>query len=264
MDAAPPDAAPPPGPGTALFRALSRFSNRAESLAERYLGRALEFFEERAVDVILRRLETELATYELRVPNDMTSFMRLVRVGDIVLIEGRRRISWVVQKITSSPWSHVGLYVGSGQLLEAEDHGVELCPVMKYAEHNIRLCTPRGLDETARAVVVDLASESLGRRYDRTNVRNLMLAYFARARRPREFIGNLEECQEMCSSLIARAFEALNYPILPNRHPSQIVPRDFDLSPNFDVVKFNALNGRAGTSGPSPDPICYTEGDQAG
>lgn len=220
-------------------RRLARVVNRVERWAERHWSHAINFFEERAVDLVLRRLEEDLAQYELRVPNNMAHLMQVIRPGDVLLIEGRRRISFVVQKITSSPWSHVTLYIGKGQIIEAEDHGVVLSPLMKYAEHNIRLCVARGVDPAARELVVEHAKESLGRSYDVANIRNLLLSYLASQRNQRVFLGNLEECQEMCSGLIARAFEAVGHPVIPNRHYSQIVPRDFDLSPNFDIVKFN-------------------------
>jgi hypothetical protein len=57
----------------------------------------------------------------------------------------------------------------------------------------------------------------------------------------------------ICSALIAQAFEAVRYPILPNtarieskvarreilqiRHSSLYAPRDFDISPYFGIVK---------------------------
>jgi len=43
--------------------------------------------------------------------------------------------------------------------------------------------------------------------------------------------------------MIAKAFPKVGYPILPHdptlRHDSQVLPRDFDLSPNFQIIKFN-------------------------
>ena len=60
--------------------------------------------------------------------------------------------------------------------------------------------------------------------------------------------------------MIAKAFQRIGYPILPQidvgnpldeklletgplkmRHYSQILPRDFDLSPSFQIVKFNVI-----------------------
>jgi len=84
--------------------------------------------------------------------------------------------------------------------------------------------------------------------------------------------GSGRETETICSSLLAEAFGRVRFPILPlparkpartagervrqqilgrptrraysgllrARHPTLCVPRDFDLSPYFDVVKFNA------------------------
>ena len=66
--------------------------------------------------------------------------------------------------------------------------------------------------------------------------------------------------------MIANAFQQVGYPIVPAltpsmetgntpvddpygaklimRHYSQIVPRDFDLNPNFDIIKYNIIGLR--------------------
>ena len=85
------------------------------------------------------------------------------------------------------------------------------------------------------------------------------------------------DTETICSSLLAEAFGAVRFPILPvparrkprtalerlrqqilgrptrrarsgllrARHPTLCVPRDFDLSPYFDIVKFDAREGAA-------------------
>lgn len=71
-------------------------------------------------------------------------------------------------------------------------------------------------------------------------------------------LGSGDPTKAICSSLIARAFESVRYPVLPEvtrvsasrldcpdctaeilavRHHSLFVPRDFDVSPYFEVVK---------------------------
>jgi hypothetical protein len=63
----------------------------------------------------------------------------------------------------------------------------------------------------------------------------------------------------ICSALIAQAFDSVRYPILPKisrvesesareeileiRHSSLYAPRDFDISPYFEVVKPTLVNG---------------------
>ena len=77
--------------------------------------------------------------------------------------------------------------------------------------------------------------------------------------------GSGEPTQVICSTLIAQAFQSVHYPILPDveklaefdprkarhtvreilhiRHYSLFAPRDFDLSPYFDIIKPTIDNG---------------------
>lgn len=66
-------------------------------------------------------------------------------------------------------------------------------------------------------------------------------------------LGSGDPTRLICSGIIAQAFQSIRYPILPNitrvgsrsaqeeilriRHSSLFVPRDFDISPYFAVVK---------------------------
>ncbi len=46
--------------------------------------------------------------------------------------------------------------------------------------------------------------------------------------------------------MIAKAFYRVGYPIFPRTpHYSQVLPRDFDLSPHFQVMKFNIADDGA-------------------
>jgi hypothetical protein len=72
-------------------------------------------------------------------------------------------------------------------------------------------------------------------------------------------LGSGDPSRLICSALIADAFRAVKYPILPKvmrsgskqvreqmaeiRHSSLYCPRDFDISPYFDVVKPTIANG---------------------
>ena len=66
-------------------------------------------------------------------------------------------------------------------------------------------------------------------------------------------LGSGDHTRFICSGMIAQAFQSIHYPILPVittlesgaarkeimriRHSSLFVPRDFDISPFFEVVK---------------------------
>ena len=74
-----------------------------------------------------------------------------------------------------------------------------------------------------------------------------------RWRRRMMALGSGDPTRIICSALIAQAFEPVRYPILPKvtrvesetarreileiRHSSLYAPRDFDISPYFEVVK---------------------------
>jgi hypothetical protein len=72
-------------------------------------------------------------------------------------------------------------------------------------------------------------------------------------------LGSGHPTRIICSALIAQAFETVRYPILPKvtrldseaarqeileiRHSSLYAPRDFDISPYFEVVKPTIVRG---------------------
>jgi len=198
---------------------------------------------------------------------------RFLRPGDILLVDGDERISMAIKYLTQSTWSHAALYVATAAdsidergetnaLIEADlTHGVIAVPLSKYRWHNTRICRPVGLTDDDRARLVAFAVNAIGTRYDLKNVIDLMRYLLptppvpVRWRRRMLALGSGDPTRAICSTLIAQAFQAIRYPILPYieradardgvltddilrlRHHSLFVPRDFDLSPYFQVIK---------------------------
>jgi Permuted papain-like amidase enzyme, YaeF/YiiX, C92 family len=147
--------------------------------------------------------------------------------------------------------------------------GVSAVPLSKYVEYNIRVCRPYCLTDADRERVVEEVTAHIGDRYDRRQLVDLgrYLTPFhllpARWRRKAFFSGQSDSRAVICSSLIAQAFLGVRYPILPvlpasvgeekadglfpwgtrirSPHPRLVLPRDFDLSPYFRIVKFNSV-----------------------
>lgn len=46
-------------------------------------------------------------------PADLVTLRRILRLADVILVEGRARISSTIRYLTQSTWSHVALYVGT-------------------------------------------------------------------------------------------------------------------------------------------------------
>ena len=235
------------------------------------MGSVLEFVGQR----IARYLETPVDGYEPFTPSDPVSLRALLRPGDVLLVEGNNKVSGIIKYLTQSTWSHAALYVGplgdrqtdEGEplvLVEAElGKGVIASPLSKYERYHTRVCRPTGLGEDDCARVCCYAAERIGFDYDLKNIIDLMRYLFPmpvpqRWRRRMMALGSGHPTRIICSALIAQAFELVRYPILPKitrleseaarqeileiRHSSLYAPRDFDISPYFEVVKPTLLS----------------------
>jgi hypothetical protein len=159
------------------------------------------------------------------------------------------------------------------------EEGVTASPLSKYINHNIRICRPINLRPGDLATVLDSVISQIGLPYGVTQVIDLLRYFFPVRLIPSRFrytalkhAGRVSK-EVICSSQIAMAFERVRYPIhalispkslkgaakrlLPwsrlaqRQHrvladgvftpcdPFLVTPRDFDLSPYFEVVKFS-------------------------
>jgi len=146
----------------------------------------------------------------------------------------------------------------ASQLLIESDlkSGVAVVPLSRYLEHNLRICRPLGLrPEGLDRVLVEMF-QHLGVRYDHRNAFDLARYLIPFHLVPRWFrrrslyLGSSSSREIICSALIAKAFYRVGITIQPPlqaagghggtpqvRHPSYIMPRDFDLSANFQILK---------------------------
>jgi hypothetical protein len=220
--------------------------------------------------LIARYLQKPVRGYEPFTPSDPDALRQSLQPGDVLLVEGNNHIAGVIKYLTQSTWSHSALYVGplpgrttaDGEphvLIEANvGEGVVSAPLSKYLRFHTRICRPVGLTEADCAVVCAYAVERIGFAYDLKNIIDLLryllpLPAPQRWRRSLIALGSGDPSRLICSALIADAFTVVRYPILPKitlagsqqaleqileiRHSSLYCPRDFDISPYFNVVK---------------------------
>jgi hypothetical protein len=238
--------------------------------------------------------------------NDTNLLKRHIRKGDVLLVEGDQRISAIIKYLTHSSWSHAALYIGDelvrrgGALstlavehfgdesehlvVEALTEGVVVSPLVKYDEHNVRVCRPHRLRGPHLRIILDEAVRATGWRYDMRNIFDLAYHSLAATLMPRRFrrhalqFGSGTSTEVICTSLIGRLFHSVGFPVLPSvspppdaeeaeeaqrsrwnpfrrwrarysgvyrrRDPTLLTPRDFDLSPYFAIVKFNVVKQR--------------------
>ncbi|MBI2903388.1 MAG: lipo-like protein [Candidatus Methylomirabilis oxyfera] len=162
------------------------------------------------------------------------------------------------------------------------DEGVAASPLSKYIDSTIRVCRPHGLKPEALQTTLNTVIGHLGDQYDTKHIFDLARYFFPVNLIPRRFrkaalhLGSSVPTQVICSSLIAEAFQMVRFPILPERlsgeplsdrrrlslreaifrqgrpeyagifrmpHPTLITARDFDLSPYFETIEFNLIEG---------------------
>ena len=229
------------------------------------------------------KLTKASAGYEPYTPSDYDTLWATLRPGDVLLVEGNQVISASIKYLTQSTWSHAAFYVGhalarpSGggerpRLIEVNPgEGCIAVPLSRYANYNTRICRPAGLTDEDRGKVVDFMISKIGVQYDLRNIIDLLRYFFptppvpVRWRRRMLAFGSGDPTRAICSSLIAQAYQSVGYPILPEitlapgrsyaesrysraeimhiRHHSLFSPRDFDLSPYFEVIKPTIMHG---------------------
>ena len=206
---------------------------------------------------------------------DLALMSQILKPADVVLVEGKRRISTAIKYLTQSSWSHAAIYVGKRGGVDAEgrvrafveadmEHGVRAFPIEELEGLHLRICRPMGLSSQDARKVVDHVVGRIGDKYDLKNVFDLTRYLLPIPPVPTSWrrlmlpLGSSEPTRAICSTLIAEAFEAVGFPILPIvdssgaaalgcsdrlrevqhvRHYRLFVPRDFDVSPYFTIIK---------------------------
>lgn len=168
-----------------------------------------------------------------------------LRPCDVLLIEGRSRISEVIKQITQSSWSHACLYIGrlhdidDIQLREKLAHhfqgdpdvqlviegylgkGTIVSPLDNYKADHIRICRPRGLSRRDAQQVLAFAIQRLGTDYNFRQLFDLARFLIPWSFMPSRWRSSLfeyhagEQTRTVCSTMIAEAFSSIDFPILP-------------------------------------------------
>jgi len=258
-----------------------------------------------------RYLSEPLKNYRPLTTSAPSMLAAALRPGDVLLVEGNTRVSSGIKYLTQSTWSHAALYVGDALggadseeppvLLEVDMvEGVWAVPLSRYTAFHTRICRPIALTDEDTERVIAFALSRLGQTYDLRNMFDLaryllpMPPLPSRWRRRIMALGSGDPTKSICSTLIAQAFQSVGYPILPDmvrrhsdpgaddhnrdlltiRHYSLYTPRDFDISPYFQVVKPTVEHGftykglaraeaKTERSTPEPSPAPRSASDTA-
>jgi len=168
-----------------------------------------------------------------------------IRPADVLLVEGRTRVSDVIKSITQSSWTHSAVYIGrindiddpqvraqvarhfngdpnSQLVIEALlGRGTIISALDKYHSDHIRICRPGGLSRRDAQSVIAYAANHLGCDYDVRQLLDLARFLFPYSIVPRHWRSSLFEhnagipTRTVCSSMLAAAFNNVHFPVLP-------------------------------------------------
>ncbi len=171
-----------------------------------------------------------------------------IRPGDVLLVEGRSRVSDIIKTITQTIWTHSALYIGRLQdiddpglrtliekfyqgdpseqlLIEALlGEGTLIKPLSKYRGEHLRICRPKSLSQQDARHIIGFAAHHLGTEYDFRQMVDLARFMYPYPIVPRRWRSTLFEyhagvsTRTVCSSMIAAAFASVNYPVMPLVH----------------------------------------------
>lgn len=162
-----------------------------------------------------------------------------LRSGDLFFCSGDYKVSELIQRVTDSPWSHVGVILFARDidrvlLLESvEDVGVRLVPVSKYLidyEHGKPYAGPlvfarrTGVDEAAAVQMAKFGVDQLTKPYDNGEIAEIV-ARIALGVGRRQPDGGF-----ICSELVAACYQAAELAI-PSGAGGFTTPEDVWLDP---------------------------------
>jgi hypothetical protein len=171
-----------------------------------------------------------------------------IRPCDVLLVEGRSRVSDIIKNITQTIWTHSALYIG--RLRDIDDpalraliqkfykgdpeeqliveallgEGTVMKPLSKYRGEHLRICRPRNLSRKDAQHIIGFAAHHLGTEYDLRQLADMARFMCPYSFVPRRWRSTLFEyhagisTRTVCSSMIAAAFANVHYPVMPLVH----------------------------------------------
>lgn len=257
-----------------INRRLARFLNQQVSRYERLHHNDIDLLKRhiRKGDVLLVEGDQRISAIIKHLTHSSWSHAALY-VGDELVRRGG-----ALRKLAQEQFGDEADHL----LVEALMEGVIVSPLAKYTDKNVRVCRPHRLRTQHLRSILDEAVSSIGWGYDMRNVAELARHMVMAALMPQRYrhnamqFGSGAATAVMCTSLIGRLFHGVGFPVLPSvtpptpsgeadepkrsawsrlrrrranysgvyrrRDPTLLTPRDFDLSPYFDIVKFNVVS----------------------
>jgi uncharacterized protein YycO len=146
------------------------------------------------------------------------------RIGDYGVVKTKGWLGLFIRLGTMSRWNHAFIYIGDGQIIEANPRGVQIQPL-----HYPKVAWNRHdeLTDAQRAKIVELAHKTVGRNYSFLTIFLIVLRILGV-----KLLANLKLLRNMaekdgyiCSELVAECYTDAGFPVLA-KPDYQVVPGD--------------------------------------
>ena len=176
-------------------------------------------------------------------PSDYDRLRYEIRFCDVLLVEGRSRVSTIIQSLTLSPWTHAALYIGRLHAIDDPDlraliqkhypaepdeqliieallgHGTIVAPLSKYKNDHVRICRPTSISRKDAQAVIAHSASRLGAEYDVQQLLDLARFLFPYRLLPwrwrSSLFGKTASARTVCSTMLAEAFASIRFPVKP-------------------------------------------------
>jgi hypothetical protein len=237
----------------------------------------LDSLKDKLLKWILAEIEPETLP-----PCDFEKIKTLLKPGDVLLVQGLNRFNDAMSALTQSRWTHAALCIGhlsdvthdtfkeklSAHLSPEDSSGllliegvvgkiVGIVPLNHYQKHYCRICRPKNISLEQRQKVMNYAMSAVGYNLETPQLLQLLKILFLWMVLPRAWFVRLHSEKydfprpKICSCLLAEAFSAAKFPILPDvvrddfgqlklvpQDPRLFYPAMFDDSPYFETIKY--------------------------
>lgn len=197
------------------------------------------------INKLINWLNTPIMPHRGERLSDFEKIQQELQLADVILIDGRMRVSQVIKIVTQSAWSHAALYIGRpnditnpilrervNQFYHGDPNeqlvvesllgpGTIINPLTKYHYEHIRICRPYGLSFQDAQKVVAYTIGRLGYAYDVRQIFDLFRFLLPWHVLPRRWHSTLftynpgTSTKQSCSALLVEAFDSVHFPILP-------------------------------------------------
>jgi uncharacterized protein YycO len=146
--------------------------------------------------------------------------------------EKRSPISFIIRRVTYSPFSHAefklpdGTYLGS--LMKG---GVQIRPA-DYAKYDVEALFVADVTPEVETKIYEFIHKQIGKPYDKLGIINLALQH-----KDNNTGSWKDDTAWFCSELIAAAFEYAGYPLLIVPDADHVTPRDLTTSVRLRQIK---------------------------